>query len=158
MAWCRLAATLDRALAAIPGQVPVVFRSLAANLGQVAVVLAVILDQAPEANLDQVAVEFHRAQSDAWPQGEESGSVARSLAARRSEAQSRRYQEAAGVQDALEDAANLGRDDQEKAGVDEPGALAREEGLDQDGQERQAACYQDQPELLAKCCQDARLV
>ena len=32
-------------LAAIPGRVPVVFLSLAANLGQVAVVLAVILDQ-----------------------------------------------------------------------------------------------------------------
>ena len=145
-------------LAAIPGQVPVVFRSLAANLGQVAVVLAVILDLAPAANLDQVAVEFHLAQSDAWPQGEESGSVARSLAARRSEAQLRQSQEAAGARDVLGMEANLDQDAREMEAMDARDALATEEVLDQVARERQARCDQGQQEPPVKCCQDARLV
>ena len=144
-------------LAAIPGQVPVVFRSLAANLGQVAVVLAVILDQAPAANLDRVAAVAW-ARLDVSPQAVESGSVARFPVATRSEAQSRQSQEARDAQDALEDAANLDQDAQEMEARDARDALATEEVLDQVARERQARCDQGQQEPPVKCCQDARLV
>ena len=118
-------------LAAIPDQEREAFLSPAASLDQVPVALSASLDRASAANLDQV-VAVLQARWDVWPQEVESGSVARSLAATRLEAQSHRCL-----------AAVLDQDGLGKAAMDARDGLEPEEGPDQDGRETAADLDQD---------------
>jgi hypothetical protein len=121
-----------RALAesvALAYPVPVVSR--AASPGQVAAALAAIPDQATEANLDRV-VPVLLAQLDASPLVEESGSEARSLAAKRSEAQSRQCPAAVLGQDDLEAVVTLDQVDQERSAIRDQDDLEKEANLGQD--------------------------